>query len=307
MALSPPPPPSMAASFLLLFCMAMLQFASGSSLSCLPEPPTFLYRLQSQCPISIQSNPPLQVDGNFIEGVLSGRKRIEYISILLYASWCPFSSKMLPKFESLSSMFPQVEHLVLEQSSALPSLYSKYGIHSLPAILLVNQTSRLRYHGPNNLPSLSEFYERNTGLEASNNIVVGQLSSIMSDENSTTNPLMGLSLKETMIRDPYLLLSVLFLCLRLLLFVFPKIVLRLRAFWVSCIPHLNMQIFGETSQVMGRVLQVIDVRRIWTKLRLCKTRNFHERARSARVWASSLASVSLGESSSARSSTQGLN
>ncbi|KAJ1398354.1 putative 5-adenylylsulfate reductase-like 5 [Sesbania bispinosa] len=213
---------------------------------------------------------------------------------------------MLPKFEVLSSMFPHIEHLVLEQASVLPSLYSKYGIHSLPAILLVNQTSRLRYHGPNNVLSLLEFYERNTRFEASN-VVVGQPSSMMSDENSTLKSLMGLSLEETLSREPYLVFSVLFLCLRILLFVFPKIVLRLQAFWVSCIPHLNMQIFGETSQVMGRVLQVIDVRRIWTKLRLCKTRNFHERARSARVWASSLASVSLGESSSARLSSQGLN
>jgi hypothetical protein len=122
----------------------------------------------------------------------------------------------------------------------------------------------------------------------------------MSDEDTNLESLMGLSLKETLKREPYLVFSVMFICLRLLLFVFPKIILRLRAFWVSCIPHLNMQIFGETSQVMGRVLQVIDVRRIWTKLGLCKTRIFHERARSARVWASSLASVSLGESSSAR-------
>ncbi|RDX95989.1 5'-adenylylsulfate reductase-like 5, partial [Mucuna pruriens] len=303
-------PSSVASSLLLLLlllCVIMFQsasaFSSSSSSSslCLPEPPSFRYNLQSQCPISIPSNPPLQVDGNYVEGVLSGRKRIQYISILFYASWCPFSRKMLPKFEILSSMFPQVEHLILEQSSALPSLFSKYGIHSLPAILLVNQTSRLRYHGPNNLLSLSEFYERNTGFAPS--IVVVDSSSILSDENATRN-LFGLSLKETWRREPFFLLSVLFLCLRLLLFIFPKIISRLRAFWDSCIPHLNMQIFGETSQAMGRVLQVIDIRRIWTKLRLCKTRNFHERARSCRVWASSLASVSLGESSSARSSTQ---
>ncbi|TKY46179.1 5'-adenylylsulfate reductase 5 [Spatholobus suberectus] len=295
----------MAASLLLLLLgVTTIQFASGSSSSssvCLLEPPSFRFNLQSQCPISIPSNPPLLVDGNFVEGVLSGRRGVEYTSILFYASWCPFSHKMLPQFEILSSMFPQVEHLVLEQSSALPSLFSKYGIHSLPAILLVNQTSRLRYDGPNNLLSLSEFYERNTGFAASSDIV-GQPSSMMSDENSTTN-LSGLSLKETWSREPYLLFSVLFLCLRLLLFVLPKIMLRLRAFWASCIPQLNMQIFGETSQVMGRVLQVIDVRRIWNKLRLCKARNFHGKARSARVWASSLASVSLGESSSARSST----
>lgn len=142
------------------------------------------------------------------------------------------------------------------------------------------------------------------GFEASNNVIV---SSMMSDEKLNMKSLLGLSLKEISSREPYLVCSVLFLCLRILLFVFPKIVLRLRAFWVFCIPHLNMQIFGETSQVMGRVLQVIDVRRVWNKLRLCKTRNFHVRARSARVWASSLASVSLGESPSARLSSQGLN
>ena len=129
----------------------------------------------------------------------------------------------------------------------------------------------------------------------------------MRDENSTMKSLMSLSPKEISSREPYLVFSILFLCLRILLFVFAKILLHLRALWVSYIPHLNMQIFGETSQVMGRVLHMVDVRRIWTKLRLCKTRYFHERAKSARVWASSLASVSLGESSSARSSSQGLN
>ncbi|WJX29575.1 5-adenylylsulfate reductase-like [Trifolium repens] len=288
----------MAVSLLLLSITAFSLLQSASS--CIPEPPSFLFHLQSQCPFFIKSNPPLEVDGNFIEEVLSGRKKTESVSILFYASRCPFSRRMLPKFEALSSMFPQIEHFVIEQSSALPSLYSKYGIHSLPSILLVNQTSRLRYRGPNDFLSLLEFYERNTRFEASSNVAIAQPSSMMSDEDSSLESLMGLSLKETLKREPYLVFSVMFICLRLLLFVFPKIILRLRAFWVSCIPHLNMQIFGETSQVMGRVLQVIDVRRIWTKLGLCKTGIFHERARSARVWASSLASVSLGESSSAR-------
>ncbi|XP_045790483.1 5'-adenylylsulfate reductase-like 5 isoform X2 [Trifolium pratense] len=289
----------MAVSLLLLSMTAFSILQSSSS--CIPKPPSFLFHLQSQCPFFIQSNPLLQVDGNFIEELLSGRKKTESVSILFYASWCPFSRRMLPKFETLSSMFPQIEHLVIEQSSALPSsLYSKYGINSLPSILLVNQTSRLRYRGPNDFLSLLEFYERNTRFEASSNVAIAQPSSMTSDEDSSLKSLMGLPLKETLKREPCLVFSVMFICLRILLFVFPKIILRLRAFWVSCIPHLNMQIFGETSQAMGRVLQVIDVRRIWTKLGLCKTRIFHERARSARVWASSLASVSLGESSSAR-------
>lgn len=60
------------------------------------------------------------MDGNFIEEVLSTRKRVGYVSVLFYASWCPFSHRILPEFDILSSMFPQVEHVVLEQSSALP-------------------------------------------------------------------------------------------------------------------------------------------------------------------------------------------
>ncbi|KAK7336262.1 hypothetical protein VNO77_16798 [Canavalia gladiata] len=287
----------MATTLLLLF-ITCFSFPLSSYSSPSPPSASFLYALQSQCSLVMSPNPPLQVDGNFIEGVLSGRKRIGYISILFYASWCPFSRRMLPEFEILSSMFPQVEHVALEQSSALPSLYSKYGIHSLPAILLVNQTSRVRYHGPNNLNTLVEFYERNTGFEARDNIVVGQLSNLISDEHSTMKSLMGFSLKEIPSKEPYLALSILFLCLRIILFLFPEIMSRLQAFWAFYVPHLNLQIFGETNQVMGRVLNVIDVKRIWTNIRLCKTRNFHERARNARVWASSLASVSLGESSS---------
>lgn len=282
----------MATSLILLLFFTCLSFLpSSDSYPSSPPSASFLYDLQSQCSLVITPDPPLQVDGNFVEEVLSGRKRVGYVSILFYASWCPFSHRMLPEFETLSSMFPQVEHVELKQSSALPSLFSKYGIHSLPAILLVNQTSRVRYHGPNNLNSLVEFYERNTGLEVRDKVVVGHISNLMSYEHSAMR---GFSLREISNREPYLALSILFLCLRIILFVFPTITSRLQAFWTSYVPHLELQIFG---QVMERVLNVIDIKRIWTKLRLCKTRNFHERARSAKVWASSLASVSLGDSS----------
>ena len=104
-------------------------------------------------------------------------------------------------------------------------------------------------------------------------------------------------------REPYLAFALLFLCLRVLLSLFPEVLSRLKTFWVSYAPHLNLEIFGETSQLFTRALHMVDVRRVWTKLRLCKTRNFHQGAKSARVWASSLASVSLGKSSSGRSSS----
>lgn len=107
--------------------------------------------------------------------------------------------------------------------------------------------------------------------------------------------------KEISKKEPYLVFAILFLCFRVLLSIFPRVLSHLKAFCFSYVPHFNLGIFGETSQIMGRVCHMIDVRRVWTKLRLCKTRNFHEGAKNARVWAS-LASVSLGESSSARSS-----
>lgn len=119
---------------------------------------------------------------------------------------------------------------------------------------------------------------------------------------STVQSMNGSALRVFLKRDHYLVFSILFLCVRALVSVFPKVLSRLKAFWVSYIPHLNLGIFGETSQIMGRVSHMIDVRGFWTKLRICKTRNLREGAWSARVWASSLASVSLGESSSAISS-----
>lgn len=102
-------------------------------------------------------------------------------------------------------------------------------------------------------------------------------------------------------KEPYLVFSMIFLCLRVALLTFPEMSSRLRAYWVSHALNLNLQVFGETSQIMGRVLQIVDLRRVWAKLRLSKTRSFHESARNARVWASSLASVSLGKSSSTSS------
>lgn len=107
------------------------------------------------------------------------------------------------------------------------------------------------------------------------------------------------SLRQMIWSEPYLVFAVFFLCLRVLISIFPDVLSHLKAFWDSYVPHLNLEIFGETSQIFGRALHMIDVRRVLTRLRLCKTRNFHEGAKNARVWAS-LASVSLGEPSSSR-------
>ncbi|KAL6228538.1 hypothetical protein ACLB2K_002487 [Fragaria x ananassa] len=287
---------------LLLLCIiTTLQLVSSSDV-CPSQSHLFRLTLQSQCPIPVSPSTPLQVDGDFIDRVLASKQNSGFTSVLFYASWCPFSRRLNPTFEMLSFMFPQVDHLAVEQSSAFPSVFSRYGIPSFPSILVVNHTSRVRYHGPKDLLSLVQFYQKTTGLEPVQHYHHDQSVSYERAEKSIIRSMNNMpSLKEVSRREPYLVFATLFLCLRLLLHILPKVLTHLKAFWVLYIPHFNMGIFGETSQIMGRILHMVDVRRIWNKLRLCKTRNFHEGAKNARVWASSLTSVSLGESSSARS------
>ncbi|KAK4482923.1 hypothetical protein RD792_010096 [Penstemon davidsonii] len=240
-----------------------------------------------------------KVDGESLESSLSSSQKNEYTAILFYASWCPFSSDFQSKLSILSSMYPQIMHLMVEQSSSVPSIFSRYGIHSVPSLLMVNQTTRMRYYGHKDLPSLVNFYKRATGL---NPIVdmVEDTSCNSKSEQKFFHFWNGASLKEIFLNEPYLLLSIVFVLSRAFLYFFPNVASHLMALWVAYIPHLNLEIFEESRQFIGRVLHLIDVKRIWSKLKLCKTRNFHQGARNARVWASSLASVSLGQASSSR-------
>ncbi|XP_050212800.1 5'-adenylylsulfate reductase-like 7 [Mercurialis annua] len=288
-------------SIVLLYIGALssigLVSASESSV-CPDQSSVLLYNLYSQCPLEISPNPPLQVDGNFLDKVLATNKRNSFTSVLFYASWCPFSHYIRPKFDMLGSMFPQIEHYAIEESAALPSIFSRYGIHSLPTILMVNKTSKMQYHGPKNIQALVQFYENITGIKPIVHLAEDESTTSDIIEESIMQPWIGSSLEEMMKREPYLVFAILFLTLRVLLYIAPKVLSHLKAFYGLYIPHFNVEIFGETSQLFGRILHMIDVRRVWTKLRLCKTRNFHQSAKNCRVWASSLASVSLGKSSS---------
>ncbi|KAM7528642.1 hypothetical protein LguiB_032052 [Lonicera macranthoides] len=257
---------------------------------------TFLHDLRFQCPKAISLSFPLQMDGESIDRVLSSNQANVNTVVLFYASWCPFSSEVRSQFAVLSSMFPQIKHLMVEQSSAFPSIFSRYGIHSVPSILMVNRSGRVRYHGPKDLSSFVDFYKRTTGLDPEVDLTENQLGYSKTDDQRISQPWnKATSMKELFIKEPYLLLSVMFLFLKACLYSFPGIISQLMALWFAYIPHLNLEIFGESRQLLGRALHMIDVKRVWSKLKLCKSRNFHKGAFSARVWASSLASVSLGE------------
>ncbi|KAF7130850.1 hypothetical protein RHSIM_Rhsim10G0032400 [Rhododendron simsii] len=45
------------------------------------------------------------------------------------------------------------------------SVLSRYGIHSVPSILVVNRMVKTRYHGSKNLSSFVQFFKRTTGLD----------------------------------------------------------------------------------------------------------------------------------------------
>lgn len=130
---------------------------------------------------------------------MSRSQKSAYYSVFFSASWCPFSSNARPIFNTLSSMFPQIKHLAVEESSSMPryvksycthyiccikvymicflsmktvfaisshmlcSVFSRYGIHSFPAILLANGTMMVRYRGSKDIDSLVNFYKKTTG------------------------------------------------------------------------------------------------------------------------------------------------
>ncbi|KAL0744482.1 hypothetical protein Bca4012_085995 [Brassica carinata] len=294
---------------LLLFLCAAICFPSGLASSSSPpvcnhdEFELFRFNLRSRCPPSMYPPPPIQVDGESLDRLMMALNRdgSGYMSVLFYASWCPFSRAVRPKFVTLSSMFPQIHHFALEHSQALPSVFSRYGIHSLPSILIVNQTSKARYHGRKDLTSLIEFYEESTGLKPVQYVAEAEPATSLDAGNLFTWLRSGTSIREIFKRDPFLVLSLLFICLQMAILVFPIAESRVKSLWASYVSSLNLERFGEISQLFSRALHMVDVRRLWLKLRLVKTRNFHERAKNAQAWASSLASVSLGQASSDQS------
>lgn len=304
-SVNPPMSKSMATALFLCICaLSSLLCASSSSASiCSHQSTFFLNTLNSQSPLSYSPSSPLQVGGDLLDRTLSSKGANAYTSVLFYASWCPFSHNVVSTFEVLSSMFPQINHLAVEESSVVPSILLRYGVHSFPTILMVKQTSIMRFHNAKDLPSLIRFYRKTTGWEPVHYVAMEQPVNFGSSRDFVMQSWVGSSPNEILRREPYLVVSLLFLCLIGFIYIFPKVLLHLKALWVSHGPHLNLKIFGETSQILGRVLQMIDLKMIGTKLKLWKTSNFLRGAKNARVWASSLASVSLGKTSLCRSSS----
>ncbi|KAH6759665.1 hypothetical protein C2S51_016614 [Perilla frutescens var. frutescens] len=242
--------------------------SAPSSSTCKRDSMRFLHDLNSQCPLSIPcASSPIQVNGESLESAMSSIRNNEYAAVLFYASWCPFSSIFQSSFSTLSSMYPQIKHIMVDQTSVLPSVFSRYGIHSVPSLLIVNQRTRVRYHGRKDLHSIVNFYKRTTGLDPVVDMVEGTSCSSESEQKVLQLWRGGASSKDTFLREPYLLLAIMFVLSRAFLYLFPEIASRVMAIWLAYIPRLNMEIFGESRQLIGRALHLVDVKRMWSKLK----------------------------------------
>lgn len=163
---------SAAASAAALLLLPLLA-AAGEGVC--PRPPAaaaILRQASDSCPAA--DSPGLRghhvsvVEGD--DGVLQKavtlvlQNREDFVAVLFYASWCPFSKIFRTDFQKLSSFFPTIAHFSFEESRIRPRMLSRYGVRAFPTLFLVNSTVRVRYHGSRTMNSLAMFYKDVAGM-----------------------------------------------------------------------------------------------------------------------------------------------
>lgn len=252
--------------------------------------PPFVAWLRRTCRGTTEGRPAEEVNGEELIKELG--EKAEYTAILFYASWCPFSQSMRPTFDDLSSMYPQVKHLAVEQSNVMPAVLSRYGVRSLPTIVIAHDPYVFWPLVPKDLNSLLDFYIDVTEQEPV--AYLGPRKWNTTTESPQYAKIWNGSFSESVKREPYLAFSIVFICLRIFLFFFPKCFACVKGLWTQYFRHANLGVLAKLAQLLECVPQAVDVRKMWSKWRLMVG------AMNTRVWASSLASVSLGGQSSPR-------
>ncbi|XP_020693786.1 5'-adenylylsulfate reductase-like 5 [Dendrobium catenatum] len=154
--------------FLLPFSFLALSLCSGffaAPVTCPPSDVVEVVEAQRsrQCPLRIERSVSDEVNGGTLDREMIHAQDGTYYSAFFYASWRPFSQKCRSIFDTLGSIFPQIRHFAVEQYSAMPSVFSRYGIHGFPALVLTSRTASVRYHGLKDLDSSVYFYRELTG------------------------------------------------------------------------------------------------------------------------------------------------
>lgn len=229
----------------------------------------------------------------------------EYVAILFYASWCPFSRTCRPNFSTLSSLYPSTPHFAIEESSIRPSILSKYGVHGFPTLFLMNSTMRVRYHGSRTLGSLVAFYSDVTGvkivpLDSTSLDKIGLPSNHEKHDNIELESCpfnWSRSPVNMFQQETYLALAIAFVILRLLYFIFPALRVFVQCAWRRHIRNARLGSFWDHPQAyLNRAIQLFR-----SLKEPCKRSNLQEGAMNARAWASkSLASVSIGDANTSR-------
>ncbi|XP_028111584.1 5'-adenylylsulfate reductase-like 4 [Camellia sinensis] len=229
----------------------------------------------------------------------------DYVAVLFYASWCPFSGAFRPTFSILSTLYPSIPHFAIEESVIRPSTLSKYGVHGFPSLFLLNSTMRVCYHGSRTLGSLVSFYDDVTGIktEPLNGTYLERIGQ-SSDDGKNNHPEQescpfswARSPENLLQQGTYLALATAFVLLRLLYFLLPTLSACTRLVWRLYIPNMKLKSLWEHPPAyLNQAIQLFN-----SLKEPRKRSNLQEGAMNAKAWASkSLASVSFGDANTSR-------
>ncbi|XP_073143226.1 5'-adenylylsulfate reductase-like 4 isoform X2 [Henckelia pumila] len=228
-------------------------------------------------------------------------KNQDYTALLFYASWCPFSGNFKPSFSVLSSIFPSIPHLAIEEAAVRPSILAKYGVHGFPALLLVNSTGHIRYHGSRTLESLIFFYADITGIKMASHNGVSLDGIRFSGYHGKQHLIQEIcpfpwakSPENLLHQETYLALATIFVILRLLYFA-SQMLKECHLTWKKYIAHNRLKnLWVNPMAYFDGVIQLCKHLK-----KPCKNSNLQEGAKNAKAWASkSLATVSFGDANS---------
>ncbi|KAL1223501.1 5'-adenylylsulfate reductase-like 4 [Cardamine amara subsp. amara] len=268
----------------------------------------YIFRLQDQtCSVESAERPHfiavIEGDERWLQIGLDmiNENKCDYVALLFYASWCPFSRLFRPSFDVVSSLYSSIPHFAIKESSVKPSTLSKYGVHGFPTLLILNSTMRARYRGTRMLDSLVAFYSDVTGIETLDKASLEKSISLphLGNENNTEPencPFTWARSPENMLRqETYLALAIVFVLLRLLHLIFPTLIVFMKFIWRRIVQNMRLEsLLEHTVWFLSRAVQLCMQLK-----EPCRRSNLQGGAMNARAWASkSLATVSIGDSSS---------
>lgn len=246
----------------------------------------------------------VQINGRDIDTALGPYQKgsHEYVAVLFYGEWCPFSRIMQEFFDSLSVLFPTIHHIAVESSGLWPSELSQHGVRSLPALFVYKGSQKVQFHGFRSLETISQFYEARTGFMPIY-LICSRIEGDTLLKNQHSKEMSWQKwLRAWLYNDLYLALAAVFLVLRLLFYLQPKIMTSLRQFWSlketswKAQRGLLMQLNSEQRQVTSRVARKSEGRYLKRE-----EKEAGKGVLSVPSWpSSSLAAVALAECSSSR-------